>query len=355
MDVARFAEDNPTGEATNPGYPTAWRYRDWIIDAINADMPYDRFVKLQLAADEMPGVSRDDLRALGYLGAAPVYHKDQRLSYEVIYGFMTDDWDERVDAVSRGLLGMTVACARCHDHKFDPIPTKDYYALAGVFASTMRAERPDLRQWIRKVEERFLWVQRRLFDLRYSADLLTNEASTVVGAKERVDKWKAEIESLHQEMEGLRGTVSAAYAQHLERYWTFPPPRQPGAAKSRRWWRPPAARGRQSGCARAFFNSVYDAAQFADGTDAHYTFINYKPGESRELPVMPHGSVTADGPPEPRHFLTVLSKGDSTSHHGSGRAEFADRIFTDGAPLAARVIVNRVWGWHFGKGLVAYA
>ena len=61
-------KDNPTGEATNPGYPTAWRYRDWIIDAINADMPYDRFVSLQLAADEMPGVSRDDLRALGYLG-----------------------------------------------------------------------------------------------------------------------------------------------------------------------------------------------------------------------------------------------------------------------------------------------
>ena len=82
------------------------------------------------------------MRALGYLGAAPIYHKDQRLSADVIYGFLTDDWDERIDAVSRGLLGMTVACARCHDHKFDPIPTKDYYGLAGVFASTMRAERP---------------------------------------------------------------------------------------------------------------------------------------------------------------------------------------------------------------------
>ncbi len=349
MDVARFAEDNPTGEATNPGYPTAWRYRDWIIDAVNADMPYDRFVKLQLAADEMPGVAHDDLRALGYLGAAPVYHKDQRLSYEVIYGFLTDDWDERVDAVSRGILGMTVACARCHDHKFDPIPTKDYYSMAGMFASTMRAERPTFAV-DPKVEERFLWIQRRLFDLRYSADLLTNEASTVVGAKERVDKWKAEIESLHQEMEGIRGTYPQL-TQHLERFWTFPPPRQPGAP------RVAAGGGRRGGGANPaakepFFNSVYDAAQFADGTDAHYTFINYKPGESRELPVMPHGSVTADGPPEPHHFLTVLSKGDSTSHHGSGRAEFADRIFSDGAPLSARVIVNRVWAWHFGKGLV---
>jgi Protein of unknown function (DUF1553)/Protein of unknown function (DUF1549)/Planctomycete cytochrome C len=348
MDVARFAEDNPTGEATNPGYPVAWRYRDWIIDALNADMPYDRFVKLQLAADEMPGVAHDDLRALGYIGAAPVYHKDQRLSYDVIYGFMTDDWDERVDAVSRGILGMTVACARCHDHKFDPIPTKDYYAMLGVFASTMRAERP-MFEVDPKAEERFLWIQRRLFDLRYSADLLTNEASTVVGAKERVDKWKAEIESLHQEMEGLRGQYPEL-AQHLERYWTFPPPRQPGAAGGGGGG---GRRGNQNAAAREpFFNSVYDAAQFADGSDAHYTFINYKPDEARDLPVMAHGSVTAAGAIEPRHFLTVLSKGDSTFHQGSGRAEFADRVFSDGAPVAARVIVNRVWAWHFGKGLV---
>jgi hypothetical protein len=125
MDVARFGEDNPTGEATNPAYPFAWRYRDWIIEAVNKDVPYDRFVKLQLAADLMPDVPREDMRALGYLGASPIYHKDQRLSKDVIGGFMTDDWDERVDALTRGTMAMTVACARCHDHKFDPIPTRD--------------------------------------------------------------------------------------------------------------------------------------------------------------------------------------------------------------------------------------
>ena len=147
----------PPREATNPPYPFAWRYRDWVIEAINQDMPYDRFVKLQLAADLMPGTPRADMRALGYLGAAPVYHKDQRLSDDVIGGFMTDDWDERVDAVSRGLLGLTVACARCHDHKFDPIPTRDYYGLAGVFASTMRAERP-MFDVDPEVEKRYLWI-----------------------------------------------------------------------------------------------------------------------------------------------------------------------------------------------------
>src|SRR5262249_56819293 len=113
------------------------------------------FGKLQLAADQILGVSRSDRRALGYLGTGPVYHKDARLSKDVIETLFTDDWDERVDAVSRGLLGLTVACARCHDHKFDPIPTRDYYGLASVFASTVQAPRP-LNQVDPETEKRFM-------------------------------------------------------------------------------------------------------------------------------------------------------------------------------------------------------
>jgi hypothetical protein len=100
-------------------------------------------------------------------------------------------------------------------------------------------------------------------------------------------------------------------------------------------------------------NTVYDCAQYVDGSDKNYTMIVYKAGEARDLPVMMHGNVASPGEIAPRHFLTVLSKGDSTFHQGSGRLELADDIFGDGAPLAARVIVNRVWGWHFGKPLVA--
>jgi hypothetical protein len=369
MDVARYAEDNPTSEATNPPYPFAWRYRDWIIEAMNDDVPYDRFVKLQLAADSLPGAKREDMRALGYLGAAPVYHKDQRLSYDVIYTFLTDDWDERVDAVSRGLLGMTVACARCHDHKFDPIPTKDYYGLAGVFASTMRAERPmfDVEP---EVERRYLYIQNRLFDLRYSANLLTNEASTVDGAAARVEKWKAEIQALKAEMEEI-GKTYPQLEKSLEKFWTEPvrraprPPAPPvnendpeavAAAKAAAAERAAAARSRRRRpltSTEPFMNAVYDAAQYVDGSDPNYTFVTYKPGEARDLPVMRAGSVSNPGDVAPRHFLTVLSDGDSTFKNGSGRLELAEKIFTDGAPLSARVIVNRVWGWHFGEPLVA--
>jgi len=342
LDVARYAEDNPTSEATNPPYPFAWRYRDWVIEAMNRDMPYDRFVTLQLAADLIPGVARGDLRALGYLGAAPVYHKDQRLSEEVIYTFLTDDWDERVDAVSRGLLGMTVACARCHDHKFDPIPTKDYYGLAGVFASTMRSERPmfDIDP---KIETRYMWVRNRLFDLRYSANLLTNEASTVENAAPRVAKWQAEIDSLKTEMESLRDRHPLLVSS-LERFWTPPPPRPSREARRRT----PAS-------TEPFMNAVYDAAQFMDGTDPQYTWVNCRPGEARDLPVLRSGNVAAPGEITPRHFLMVLSKGDSVFKRGSGRLELAEKIFTDAAPLTARVIVNRVWDWHFGRPLVATA
>ena len=299
MDVARFGEDNPTSEATNPAYPFAWRYRDWIIDAVNRDVPYDRFVKLQLAADLMPGTPRDDLRALGYLGAAPIYHKDQRLSADVIGGFMTDDWDERVDAVSRGLLGLTVSCARCHDHKFDPITTKDYYGLVGVFASTMRAERPML-DVDPKVEQRYLWAQNRLFDLRYAANLLTGEASTVVGSEARVAKWKAEIETLKTEMTATLEQYPLLL-KSLEKFWTppqrRPPPPHPLRAAPAAGATPaagvavaavaapqPNRRGRVNTSNEPFMNAVYDAAQFVDGSDAQFTWMVYKAGRSPRFP-----------------------------------------------------------------------
>ena len=344
LDVARYGEDNPTSEATNPGYPFAFRYRDWVIESVNKDVPYDRFVKMQLAADLMPDAARDDLRALGYLGAAPIYHKDRRLSNDVVSGFLADDWDERVDAVSRGLLGMTVACARCHDHKFDAILTKDYYGMVGMFASTMRAERPmfDIDP---KLETRYMWMQNRLFDLRYAANLLTNEASTVVDSAPRVEKWKAEIESLHQEMEPLREKYPELVSS-LDKYWTFPPPKPAGTVTPRQAPAPPAP-------PKPFMNAVFDAAQVTDGSDKQFTWVVYKPGESRDFPVLRAGLVTAPGDIVPRHFPTVLNKGDGNFGAGSGRLEFANKIFTDASPLAARVIVNRVWEWHFGRALVA--
>lgn len=340
MDVARYAEDNPTSEATNPGYPYAWRYRDWIVEAINADVPYDRFVKLQLAADLMPDAKRDDMRALGYVGAAPIYHHDLRLSGDVIGGFLTDDWDERIDAVSRGLMGVSIGCARCHDHKFDPFTQKDYYALMGVFASTVRVERPMFRI-DPKIEQRYMWLQRQLFDMAYSVNLLKNEGSTFTNGAEKAAKWKADV----AELKTQATTELAAYPQliaSLEKYWA---PRPAAAA--------PAARGaRNAGSTDPYMNAVFEAAQYVNASDPTYTFITYKPGEARDMPVLKAGNYASPGAIVPRGFPAVFAKGDATFKQGSGRLELANRIFTDSEGLTARVIVNRVWGWHFGRGLV---
>ncbi len=142
LDVARYGEDdyrslNPNPKGYRP-YPNAWAYRDWVIQAFNDDLPYDQFVKAQLAGDLMDAKVRYKmLPATGFLGLGPWYYDNG--SAEVT---RADERHDRVDAVTRGFLGLTVACARCHDHKYDPIPQTDYYGLAGVFYNTIYEEYP---------------------------------------------------------------------------------------------------------------------------------------------------------------------------------------------------------------------
>ena len=142
LDVARYGEDDyrsldPKGRGFNP-YPNAHLYRDWVIRAFNDDVPYDQFVTAQLAADLLEGPDRvRHLPALGFLGLGPWYYDNGAVEIT-----RADERHDRVDAVSRGLLGLTVGCARCHDHKYDPIPTKDYYGLAGVFLNSEYCEYP---------------------------------------------------------------------------------------------------------------------------------------------------------------------------------------------------------------------
>ena len=143
LNVARYAEDqaHQVGDDTKSFYPNAWRYRSWVIGAFNRDLPYDQFIKLQLAADKLDSGTTNatgELAALGFIGLGPKYYNRNRLDV------MADEWEDRVDTVTRSFLGLTVACARCHDHKYDPITMRDYYGLAGVFASTRLVDKtPD--------------------------------------------------------------------------------------------------------------------------------------------------------------------------------------------------------------------
>jgi len=142
LDVARFGEDdyrslNPNPRGFHP-YPNAYVYRDWVIQAFNDDMPYDQFVKAQLAGDLLDENTRyKALPGTGFLGLGPWYYDNGAVEVT-----RADERHDRVDVVTRGFLGLTVACARCHDHKYDPIPQTDYYALGGVFLNTAYHEYP---------------------------------------------------------------------------------------------------------------------------------------------------------------------------------------------------------------------
>lgn len=133
LDVVRYSESN--GGDRNVVWPHAWRYRDWVVDALNSDMPYDQFIREQIAGDLLPAETAEQrdrqLVATGMLTLGPKLFMETKSEK-----FLMDVVDEQIDVVSRAILGLTVSCARCHDHKFDPIPTRDYYALAGIFRST---------------------------------------------------------------------------------------------------------------------------------------------------------------------------------------------------------------------------
>jgi hypothetical protein len=124
LDVARYADTKGYIFFEEATYPWAYTYRDYVIEAFNRDLPYDRFLREQIAADRLPGADPRSLRALGFLTVGGRFMNN---THDII--------DDRIDVVTRGLMGLTITCARCHDHKFDPVPTKDYYALYGVFAS----------------------------------------------------------------------------------------------------------------------------------------------------------------------------------------------------------------------------
>ncbi len=133
LDLARYSDTVglvDAGRNLQAWYPYAYTYRDWVVQALNEDMPYDRFVMQQLAADRLPGNEPRNLAALGFLS----------LTRGGLGVTREEKLDDKIDVVSRGLLGLTVSCARCHNHKFDPIPTRDYYSLFTIFANTREPE-----------------------------------------------------------------------------------------------------------------------------------------------------------------------------------------------------------------------
>jgi len=180
LDVARYADNMGAIFNGDDTYPFAYTYRDWVIQAFNDDLPYDRFLLEQLAADLLPGINPDDNRNLAALGFLTVGRRTDRKVDDNVY-------DDRIDLISRGLLGLTVGCARCHDHKLEPIPTKDYYALYGVLKSSAEPDvYPAMKPQPASASREEFEAQNRKVRTDYAAAAIRSANATSAEARARV-------------------------------------------------------------------------------------------------------------------------------------------------------------------------
>ncbi|MBI2825254.1 MAG: PSD1 domain-containing protein [Planctomycetia bacterium] len=319
LDVARYGES--TGSSRNLPYPHAWRYRDYVIDAFNDDKPCDQFIREQIAGDLLPANSPqqkvEQLVATGFL-AVGVKDVNQRFKIR----FIMDNIDEQIDTVSRSILGLTASCARCHDHKFDPIPTADYYALVGIFQST------DLCAGLRnKMGGGGLdyYDSQMLLRIGFETKEMDPKA-----AKE-IEKATKKLADARAELEALRGK---------------PEGDEPGDNG-----RPKRAAVRQK--VKKLQNELLALADpVAQGGQAA---LGVREGRSiGDAEIRIRGEAEKVGPVVPRGFLSLLHIPDapSVNPRQSGRLELAHWLTSAHNPLTPRVMANRVWQHLFGAGLV---
>ncbi len=319
LDVARYGES--TGSARNLPYPHAWRYRDYVIAAFNSDKPYNKFIQEQIAGDLLPANSlaekREQLTATGFLALGV---KDVNQRFKVRYDM--DNVDEQIDTVTRAVLGLTVSCARCHDHKFDPVSTRDYYALAGIFASTELCDA--LRNQMGGGGLAY-YVPNRLISLSDK-----KEAQNDPELLRQIEVKKAEAEAARAAFVAIRDSVKQADRgeEHAKRLQKARQEQQRKQAELVALTDParngPVALG------------VRDAQKVGD------TEIRIR-GEAEKL-----------GPAVPRGFLSVLDHVDAPKIEDgrSGRYELAKWLTDRSNSLTARVAVNRIWQHLFAEGLV---
>jgi hypothetical protein len=335
LDVARYAES--TGMSRNFPYPQAWRYRDYVIDSFNADKPYDRFVTEQIAGDLLPFTSPEQhnqqLIATGLLALGP---KD--LNERDRAKFVMDNVDEQIDVVGRAVLGMTISCARCHDHKFDPIPTEEYYSLAGIFRSTAI-----LTGFQNKLGGANAFDPKLVVALEGDA---TPPPEAVEAHERNVQQLKQRVERVRAEVVAL-GAPTARPNRFLEKVKSNLAPSNKPVDNRQFVIR---QRQRQLAQLEAELRSM-EAAGPGGGPTAVGVRDVARPADCR---VHIRGETDKLGPEVPRGFISLvrLPGSQKVNPSQSGRLELAQWLTSKDNPLTARVMANRVWAHLFGQGLV---
>ncbi len=430
LDVARYADDQ--GNSFLTPTPAAYLYRDWVVNAFNQDLPYNEFVRLQIAGDEIPGPATDyvaRLAGLGFQGLGPQFRKGAAGEAKA----KADELEDRVDTLTRGIMGLTVSCARCHDHKFDPIPTRDYYSLAAAYNGAEWPARmlasPDIvethKKWGEQVEQQKAALKKWSEDqsAHLSRQMLLKTDTYALAAckvsvlrqqklpldeaafakQEGLDlyflkRWAAVLdeagdepilkplrdaatqtkalasvgtsEPMRQQAEALKNLATAAVAA-LTAIET--PPADPSQ-------KPPALTPEQDRLLTVLWKDakapcfiaendragLLDEAQKKQLADLQTQLDTLSKNPPASGPVMPsikgggqpmqvfvRGNPENLGEPAPPGFLQVLSRRDPTSEGKPfTRLELANALVNPQNPLTARVFVNRVWHYHFGRGIV---
>lgn len=428
IDLARYADDQ--GNSFLSPAPTAYLYRDWVINAFNRDMPYDEFVRLQLAGDEVPGEANDyveRLAGLGFQGLGPQFRKGAAGEEKA----KADELEDRLDTLSRAFLGLTVSCARCHDHKFDPIPTRDYYSMAAAYNGAAWPERmlaspsaiEKLRAWEQQVQQQKAelesWTQEQaktasrmeldkidqyifaLADLQGSlpSEPKQDEANVAkkFGLKLGIfSKWIPFIAAakqgepafeLRQQLDGIKQISVVAEAEQRLKELASRYKEEVGMA-IRKHEQPTDSEEiseRESMLLKSLWQNepgpffvvakealtLLDEKQSAEHMSRQKALAELSNSAPPKGPTMPSVSGGGDalrvfvrgnplqlGEPAPPGFLRILSPDSSNAStaippNKFTRFELANSIASRDNPLTARVIVNRLWHYHFGRGIVS--
>ena len=309
LDVARYGDSNGVdGLSRNPTYPHAWRYRDYVIDALNADVPYDRFLTEQIAGDLLAADSLEERERLwiatGFLTVA------NKPAFAMNVNFRMDIVADQIDAVCTAFMGFTVACARCHDHKHDPIPTRDYYALAGIFTST-----------------------ETLYGLAANENLSAPKTDLYVLTSERYQKKTRQPD---REPVAAETSMDDAVLEDDKKKADDKAQKQADGKQAKGEKSAPKPDPRLLNAENALAMGV------REGKEPEDCKINIQ-GESTKLgPRVPRGALTAAWQTQP----IEIPDGQS------GRLQLARWLTAPDHPLTARVMANRVWLHLFGRGLV---
>ncbi len=399
LDVARYSDDRLDSERDNP-YENSFRYRDWVIQAVQQDMPFNTFVKAQIAGDLLPQHEKYEA-GLGFYSLSPEFQ------------------DERVDATTRGFMALTVACAQCHNHKYDPIPAQDYYSLLGIFNNTELHETPlapkeevdryeakkkevddqekEIKDFIGRQSQELAEIlaqQTADYMLAAANPQLATEKNLDKDTLERWVKYLAQPEHKHPYLaawDKAKDKTSALAFQTLvlsvnqeKKHIDDENHVRLGLNPSRE----DLSSANLASMARdkyvlwedifgdkgvlhyggpqidRFFTGVWTqhlAAMRAHLADLkkelppHYPYLQTIADKKKlaEQHIWLRGNKDAPGDPSPPHFLTILSDGQPKPFtHGTGRLDLAEAIVDPKNPLTSRVIVNRVWQQHFGWGIV---